>query len=123
MTTDEFAQPYQRIVNDVRQQIRLGRLKSNDQLPSTRALADRYGVAPGTVQRALAELRAAGLIYSHQGRGSFIRAQPDETVIEGDVSLGPVIREIQQQLAELATRVDRLERGMPENSHSSSPTS
>ncbi|MFI2241173.1 GntR family transcriptional regulator [Streptomyces chrestomyceticus] len=104
--TDESMQPYQRIAQDVRDQIRLGRLKGNDKLPSTRELADRYEVAPGTVQRALAELRAGGIIYSHQGRGSFIRESAVGAVADPTTQ---AIKRLEQQVAELSARLDRLE--------------
>ncbi|MFB7293526.1 GntR family transcriptional regulator [Actinacidiphila glaucinigra] len=106
--TDEAMQPYQRIAQDVRDQIRLGRLKGNDKLPSTRELADQYGVAPGTVQRALTELRSGGLIYSHQGRGSFIRESAVEAVSDPTAR---AIKRLEEQVADLATRLERIEQG------------
>jgi DNA-binding GntR family transcriptional regulator len=69
---DEAVQPFQRIVLDVRKKITAGQITVGEKLPSTRELADEYGVAAGTVQRALSELRTAGVIYSHQGRGSYV---------------------------------------------------
>ncbi len=106
--SNEAVQPYQRIVQDVRDQIRLGRLKGNDKLPSTRELADQYGVAPGTVQRALTELKATGIIYSHQGRGSFIR----ETAIDAVADpMTQTVKRLEQQVLDLTERLERLERG------------
>ncbi|WP_413804243.1 GntR family transcriptional regulator [Streptomyces sp. OE57] len=105
--TDEAMQPYQRIAQDVRDQIRLGRLKGNDKLPSTRELADRFGVAPGTVQRALAELRSDGVIYSHQGRGSYIRESAVEAVADPTAQ---AIKRLENQVADLAARLERIER-------------
>jgi GntR family transcriptional regulator len=40
-------------------------------LPSVRSLMQAYEVSDGTVKRALAQLRAEGLIVTYQGRGSF----------------------------------------------------
>lgn len=105
MTTEDL-QPYQRIVRDVKDQVRLGRLKGNDKLPSTRELAEHYGVAPGTVQRALAELRTDGVIYSHQGRGSFIRESAVDAVAD-PTSLA--IKRLEEKVAELTERLERLE--------------
>ncbi|SOB78793.1 GntR family transcriptional regulator [Streptomyces sp. 1331.2] len=36
----------------------------------------RYGVASGTVRKAVAELRTAQLVETHHGRGSFVRSRP-----------------------------------------------
>ena len=108
LMTDEAMQPYQRIAQDVRDQIRLGRLKGNSKLPSTRELAGQYGVAPGTVQRALAELRSDGIIYSHQGRGSYIRESAVDMVADPTTQ---AIKRLEEQVADLTERLDRVERG------------
>ncbi|MEU9313438.1 GntR family transcriptional regulator [Streptomyces sp. NPDC048256] len=104
--TAEDLQPYQRIVRDVKDQVRLGRLKGNDKLPSTRELADHYGVAPGTVQRALAELRTEGVVYSHQGRGSFVRESALDAVAD---PTSQAIKRLEEAVAELTERLERLE--------------
>ncbi|MBD0671624.1 GntR family transcriptional regulator [Streptomyces sp. CBMA156] len=105
--TDQFAQPYQRIVEDVRDQIRLGRLRPDDKLPSTRELANHYKLAPGTVQRALGELRSAGLIYSHQGKGSFVRQAPPS-----EPSASPEVIKLQTQISALTARLERVEQAL-----------
>ncbi|MGW6926514.1 GntR family transcriptional regulator [Streptomyces sp. NPDC054950] len=104
--TAEDLQPYQRITQDVKDQVRLGRLKGNDKLPSTRELAERYGVAPGTVQRALSELRKEGVVYSHQGRGSFVRESAVDAVIDPTAQS---IQRLEKQVADLTERLERLE--------------
>ncbi|MET8788000.1 GntR family transcriptional regulator [Streptomyces sp. NPDC004589] len=105
MATEDM-QPYQRIVQDVKDQVRLGRLKGNDRLRSTRELAEHYGVAAGTVQRALTELRTDGVIYSHQGRGSFIRESAAEAVADPTAL---AIKRLEEKVAELTERLERLE--------------
>lgn len=107
LMTNEAVQPYQRIVQGVRDKIRTGRLTPGAKLASTRELADEYGVAPGTVQRALAELRTAGLIYSHQGRGSFVAEKARESV-EDDTARA--IRRLEEQIAELSARIEAIEK-------------
>lgn len=115
LMTDEAMQPYQRIAQDVRDQIRLGRLKGNDKLPSTRELANRYQVAPGTVQRALAELRTSGIIYSHQGRGSFIRESAVDAVADPTTQ---AIKRLEAQVADLTARLEHIEQGLNSGSTS-----
>jgi DNA-binding GntR family transcriptional regulator len=41
-------------------------------VPSAKTLAQQYGVAQGTAERALAMLREEGLIRSAMGRGHFV---------------------------------------------------
>ncbi len=50
----------------------LGTLRSGDRLPSVRELADHLGVAPMTVAQVYAELKAAGVIISRTGSGTFV---------------------------------------------------
>ena len=50
----------------------LGTLRAGDRLPSVRELADHLGVAPMTVAQVYAELKAAGVIVSKAGSGSFV---------------------------------------------------
>lgn len=106
MSNAEAIQPYQRIAQDVRGQIASGRLPAGAQLPGIKALAEEYQVAAGTVQRALTELRALGLIYSHQGRGSFV----SEQAVEKATSTAEAIRRLEERVEELTERLDRLER-------------
>ncbi|MEU5053545.1 GntR family transcriptional regulator [Streptomyces sp. NPDC021096] len=103
--SNEAVQPYQRIVQDYSEKIHLGRLTAGTKLPSTRELAEEYGVAAGTVQRALTELRTAGLIYSHQGRGSFVSG----TKSNADLDPTARLRALESQVAELSARLDRIE--------------
>ncbi|MGK5628434.1 GntR family transcriptional regulator [Streptomyces sp. URMC 123] len=106
--SNEAVQPYQRIVQDYREKILLGRLAAGAKLPSTRELSEEYRVAPGTVQRALSELRAAGLIYSHQGRGSFVRDTKSDTDADPTTR---AIKALESQVAELSARLDKIEKG------------
>ncbi len=108
LMSNEAVQPYQRIVQDVRDKIRSGRLTAGTKLPSTRELAEEYGVAAGTVQRALTELRTAGLIYSHQGRGSYITDTATET---SEDSTARALKALEKQVADLTARLEKVEKG------------
>ncbi|MFI5621481.1 GntR family transcriptional regulator [Streptomyces sp. NPDC051567] len=106
--SNEAVQPYQRIVQDVRDKIRSGRWTAGTKLPSGRELTEEYGVAAGTVQRALTELRTAGLIYSHQGRGSFVAEAASESSEDSTVR---ALKALEEQVADLAARLERMEKG------------
>lgn len=41
-------------------------------LPSQERLAEQVGVAPKTIQKALEQLKAEGLVYGVPGRGTFV---------------------------------------------------
>jgi GntR family transcriptional regulator len=54
--------------------IATGRLPAGERLPSVRRLAEWAGVNLNTVRGVYAGLEAAGLVVSHQGRGTFVAA-------------------------------------------------
>lgn len=67
-----MATKYERVVNDIREKIRTGRLKPGDQLPTTGQLLADYEVGYGTLRTALMLLTAEGLIEGRQGEGRFV---------------------------------------------------
>ncbi|MFC9610448.1 GntR family transcriptional regulator [Streptomyces sp. NPDC056938] len=67
---------YLQIADDLAGQIKTGALAAGAAVPSESELMERYGVASGTVRKAVAELRTMQLIETHHGRGSFVRSRP-----------------------------------------------
>ncbi|MCX5200163.1 GntR family transcriptional regulator [Streptomyces sp. NBC_00237] len=67
---------YLQVADDVARQIRVGVLEPGQQIPSESELMARYGVSVGTIRKAMAEIRADGLVETHQGKGSYVRARP-----------------------------------------------
>ena len=63
------------VTDDIAARIAAGELQPGARLLAERELAHRYGVAYGTIRRAMKELRARGLISSVQGRGTFVARQ------------------------------------------------
>jgi DNA-binding GntR family transcriptional regulator len=63
--------PKEQVAAILRGRIERGELAGR--LPSYMTLATELDVAPMTVQRALAILKAEGLIYSVPGRGTFVK--------------------------------------------------
>ena len=68
--------PAHRIVDDLRGEILAGGLAPGGRLPSEHELALRYGTSRPTVRRAIARLKAEGLVVTEQGRGAFVRPEP-----------------------------------------------
>ncbi len=68
--------PYERIVDELRAEILAGRRAAGERLPSEHELADHYGTSRPTVRRAVARLKAEGLVVTSQGRGAFVRPKP-----------------------------------------------
>ena len=65
---------YEQIKDGLRKLIVTGALRTDDKLPSVRALAQQLSINPNTIQRAYNELEGEGYIYSVPGKGSFAAA-------------------------------------------------
>ncbi|PIW27419.1 MAG: GntR family transcriptional regulator [Rhodospirillales bacterium CG15_BIG_FIL_POST_REV_8_21_14_020_66_15] len=69
---------YRQVREQLLREIAQGRYPVTDPLPSEQKLAARFGVAQGTVRRALDELARENLVIRHQGRGTFVHAHGPE---------------------------------------------
>ncbi|MFC7370230.1 GntR family transcriptional regulator [Fictibacillus iocasae] len=63
---------YEQLVDKMKELIINDILKSDEQLPSVRTLAQQLTINPNTIQRAYRELETEGYIYSIKGKGSFV---------------------------------------------------
>jgi GntR family transcriptional regulator len=77
---------YLQIADALRDEIKSGDYRPGVQLPPERALIERFKVSPGTVQAALGQLRAEGLVTSRQGRGVFVRDQTVPRRLSTDIA-------------------------------------
>ena len=75
---------YQEIVRQVKGMIAEGRLKSGDQLPPERDLAEKFVVSRTSVREALRALESLGLIEIRPGEGTFVRE------VSIDALIGPL---------------------------------
>jgi GntR family transcriptional regulator len=66
---------YIQIVEQIKRNVALGRLKPEEGLPSVRQLALDLTINPNTVARAYLELEHQGVIHKRQGQGTFVSAQ------------------------------------------------
>jgi GntR family transcriptional repressor for pyruvate dehydrogenase complex len=73
---------YEEIVRQVKQLIADGKLKSGDQLPPERDLAEKFMVSRTSVREALRALQSRGLVEIRAGEGAFVRDISVETLIE-----------------------------------------
>ena len=65
---------YLQLMERVKHAIETGALKSGDQLPGIRPLAEEFVINPNTVAKAYRELEHAGVIELRQGAGAFVAA-------------------------------------------------
>jgi DNA-binding transcriptional MocR family regulator len=66
---------YKSLATRLGDDVREGRLKPGERLPTHRELADHLGVTVGTITRAYAEAAERGLVDATVGRGTFVRAK------------------------------------------------
>ena len=67
---------YRQLVQQVRRDVMLGRLKPGDQLPSVSEVVGSLSVNPNTVVKAFGELEHEGLVIRRQGVGTFVALSP-----------------------------------------------
>ena len=92
--------PYQQIVRQVRQALRLGLLSEGDQLPTVKEVVECLAINPNTVLKAYKELEHAGLVAPRPGIGTFVTA----TLGEGSVAAH---RPLRQDLLRWLTKARR----------------
>jgi GntR family transcriptional regulator len=105
---------YVQLAELLKARIAAGEFSPGDQLPTGKALAHEYGVAPNTVLNAIRALRDEGIVSSQQGRGTFVR---DGAIEDLRAAASPEFREMSAKLDEvvrvledLGGRVTALER-------------
>ena len=65
------------IIEALRQDIVMRRLRHGERLPSDKELSDRFGVSQPTVREGIRGLETLGLVEVLHGNGSFVRSQGD----------------------------------------------
>jgi GntR family transcriptional repressor for pyruvate dehydrogenase complex len=73
---------YQEIIRQVKVMIAEGRLKSGDQLPPERELAEKFLVSRTSVREALRALESLGLVEIRPGEGTFVREISLDALVE-----------------------------------------
>lgn len=72
--------PYVQVAGNLEDRIRSGELAPGARLPSERALAEEYGIALGTLRKAVRILRDKGLLIVTPSLGVFVAAElPPQT--------------------------------------------
>jgi GntR family transcriptional regulator/MocR family aminotransferase len=97
---------YRQLIRSIREQIAQGMLRPGDRLPPSRELADSLTVSRISVVNAYAELRDAGLLEAHPGRGTFVTGVPDSAAHHADPRALPSVaaNPIAQSMHRLAGR-------------------
>jgi DNA-binding GntR family transcriptional regulator len=112
------------IADELVDAIRRGQYRPGARFPSAREISEHYGVAAMTVNRALDFLKSANLIYSVQGRGTFVQpdidpakasiderigGSPNREVLERLDTLEDLVRQLKTQMGDVTKRLRDLE--------------
>lgn len=77
------ARAYERIAEQIGEQIRSGQLVRGQKLPTEKELGERFGVGRGVVREAVKMLDALGLVETRQGSGIYVRTNPITAISRG----------------------------------------
>ncbi|MGK5499489.1 winged helix-turn-helix domain-containing protein [Streptomyces sp. URMC 125] len=72
MKIDRALPHWPQVAAEIRRRIEDGTYRAGERLPGTVALAAEFDVSQSTATRALARLRADGLVYVVSGRGYYV---------------------------------------------------
>ena len=81
--------PYQQLVQQVRNALRLDLLREGDQLPTVKDVVGSLAINPNTVLKAYRELEHEGLVAARPGVGTFVTRTPGRRVARGARSAPP----------------------------------
>ena len=88
--------PYQQLINQVRQALRLGLLREGDQLPTVKDVVAMVAINPNTVLKAYRELEYEGLVAARPGIGTFVTGTLDGGSLAAH---GPLRQDLRRWLA------------------------
>jgi len=99
---ESFVPLYHQLAEELKKQIKKGKFKTGDSLPSESALIKKYDLSRGTVRQAMQKLEIDGLIEKFPGRGTFV-AEPVSEIKESEQveSKKPIPIEYQSIFAQL----------------------
>ncbi len=98
---------YAQLVEQIQERIVSGRYPAGSRLPSVRELATDAAVNPNTMQRALAQLEAEGLVCSQRTSGRFVTKEEDRIMEFKQALAQKIVRDFLTQIGSLGyTRQD-----------------
>ena len=88
--------PYLQLIHQVRQALRLGLLRVDDQLPTVKDVAAGLAINPNTVLKAYRELEYEGLVAARPGVGTFVTGTLSDASLAAH---GPLRQDLRRWLA------------------------
>lgn len=85
------------LVEAITERIQSGHYKRGDQLPTEKELIEEFGVSRTVVREAIANMKASGLVSTHQGKGAFVLDEAVRSFRIAEANLG-VVEEVVEAL-------------------------
>ena len=79
---DKNSKVYEQVIEEIKNQIKTGKLKKGDKLPSERDMVELFSVSRTSVREAMRALEVIGLIERKQGAGNYIKTNFDDSLFE-----------------------------------------
>lgn len=99
---------YEKIAADLEEQIKSGKYPVGARLPTKAQLMNEYGVSLNTVDRAIRELKKAGLAEPRQGRGTYVTAPPPRRPTYDD--LVKAIAALDRKVDDIRAQLDQMQK-------------
>lgn len=98
---------HEQISEALRARIRSGELPVGSRLPTESALMEEFGVARGTVRRALRTLNEQGIVQTLRGKGTYVRSgRPEPSIAQALVGLSEALSYSEKSLTTTVLRQD-----------------
>lgn len=81
-----------RVVDAIQEYIDVNGLKAYDSLPSERTLSELWQISRGTVREAIASMCREGILYTVQGKGSFVAPEKERIDMKDMISFSGAFR-------------------------------
>lgn len=96
---------HEQISEALRTRIRSGELPVDSRLPTESALMKEFGVARGTVRRALRTLNEQGIVQTLRGKGTYVRSgRPEPSIAQALVGLSEALSYSEKSLSTTVLR-------------------
>jgi GntR family transcriptional regulator len=99
---------YLQIINHIKQDIVVGKLKAGQKMPSVRELAGELKVNPNTIQRAYLELDRENITFTKRGMGTYLNGEEEKIQsLQKEIS-GKIIQDFIKDMNKLGFSDDKI---------------
>lgn len=102
---DDPRPPYRQLADGLRSEIDRGNFGPGAKLPSYGEIGLSFGVSPGVVKRAMAQLRDERVIVIRHGQGSYVRTEPATPGRTSDADLATQVADLSRRLTAVEQRL------------------